>query len=185
MKRRQAIQALLGTPALAAVPLPEPQQRPPDDSPKLATQTADAASDPEHRFFSPTQYAALEKLADLIVPAGPNRPSARDAKAVEFLDFLIAQSPHSRQTLYSNGLDTLQMESGRRYNHRFEDLTPEQAAVFLTPLRDTRPAANAQFLRAVKEDLVAATFSSREYAEEQTAAGRRAGGMGTYWFPIE
>jgi len=179
---------LLGTPALAAVPpVPEPpqQQRPPEEFPKLTMQVCEAAAQPVHRFFSPTQYAALEKLADLIAPAGDNRPSAREARAVEFLDFLISQSPHARQTLYSNGLDTLQLEAGRRYNHRFEDLSAEQAAVFLAPLQDKRPAANAQFLRAVKEDLVIATFNSREFAEAQTSAGRRAGGMGTYWFPIE
>src|SRR6266700_5008240 len=111
MKRRQAIQALLGTPALAATPLrAEPQQRPEDDSAKIVGQSCESAADPVHKFFTPTQYAALEKLAELIVPAGPNRPSAVEAKAVEFLDFLVSQSPHARQTMYSNGLDLLQVE---------------------------------------------------------------------------
>ena len=43
----------------------------------------------------------------------------------------------------------------------------------------------AHFLRQAKEDLLTATFNSREFADAQTAAGRRGTGVGTYWYPIE
>ena len=42
-----------------------------------------------------------------------------------------------------------------------------------------------RFLRAAKEDLIAATLNSREFAEAQTARGGRASGMGTYWLPVD
>ena len=45
--------------------------------------------------------------------------------------------------------------------------------------------AFARFLREAKDDLILATFNSREQADAAVAAGRRAPGMGTYWLPIE
>jgi len=191
MKRRQAIQAILGTPILTALPAasaaPQQTPRPANDLPKLATTVADAAADAERQFFTPQQLAVLRRLGDLLVPADENRPGASDAHAAEFLDFLLAQSGHARQVLYSNGLDRLQLESGRRFNRRFEDLTAEQAGELLTRLQTplSYRAPLAEFLWAARGDLLAATFNSREYAAAQTAAGRRAGGLGTYWYPIE
>jgi hypothetical protein len=193
MKRRHVIQTLLGAPAIAAIPLPAqtPQtRRPSDESFKLTTATPDAVGDAAIRAFTAPQLAALRKLGDLIVPAGTGRPSARDAGAPEFLDFLISQSPAARQTLYRTGLDHLQSESRKRFNAAFESLDPQQADAILAPLHSpwtygapTDPFA--QFLRAAKDDLLAATFNSREYAEAQAAAGRRSSGMGTYWYPVE
>ena len=191
MKRRQAIQALLGTPVLTALPAASaaPQQTPPPAGgmPKLTTTVADAAADGERKFFTPQQLATLRRLGDLLAPAGQNRPGASEAKAAEFLDFLLAQSGHTRQVLYSNGLDRLELESGRRFNRRFEDLTAEQADAFMTPLQTplSYSGSLAEFLWAAREDLLAATVNSREYAAAQTAAGRRAGGVGTYWYAIE
>ena len=141
-------------------------------------------------FFSPDQIAALRKLGDLIVPAGEGRPAASDASVAEFLDFLIGRSPAPRQTLYVDGLNHLQSESQRRYRKAFDQLSAEQSSSILAPLSQpwtyAAPAdAFARFLREAKEDLIAATVNSREYAAAQQASGRRAGGMGTYWFRIE
>jgi hypothetical protein len=183
MKRRQAIQALLATPMLAT---PALAQRPAEETPKLAVTAAEATAEPVRHFFTREQFAAMHRLGDLLVPAGPGRPGASEANAAEFLDFLLSRSGHERQVLYSNGLDALQLESGKRYNRRFEDLTVEQAAVFLEPLKTpSNLRGSPRFLRAALDDLLMATFNSREYAEAQVAAGRRAPGMGTYWFPVD
>src|SRR5678815_3340385 len=118
MKRRQAIQALLGAPAIAAIPLPAQAQ----DMPKLATANAEAVGDAVARFFSAPQMAALRRLGDLVVPGTPGRPGASDAKAAEFLDFLLSQSPADRQALYRAGLDRLQTEARTRSGAAFEAL---------------------------------------------------------------
>ncbi|SRR5712692_7588842 len=193
MKRRLAIQALLGAPALTTLPLvaQTPQAaRPADEIPKLATATADAVGDGVPRYFSAPQLAALRKLGELMMPAGPGRASAGEAKAPEFLDFLISQSPADRQSLYRSGLDHLQSEARRRYSIAFEELSAPQADAVLAPLHEqwtyaAPPDLFARFLRAAKEDLMTATLNSREFADAQAAAGRRASGMGTYWYPIE
>ena len=180
MKRRQAIQALLGAPALAAIPLPAIAQ----EMPKLATSTADAVGEPSTHYFSNPQMTALRRLGDLVVPAGAGRPGAHDARAAEFLDFLISQSPADRQSLYRNGLDQLQSEARSRFNAAFESLTPQQADGVLGPLHTAWTYAApadpfARFLREAKEDLIAATMSSHEWSDAQAAAGRRGTGIGT------
>src|SRR6185295_19058025 len=134
MKRRLAIQALLGTPALTALPLAAqtPQTaRPADEIPKLATATADAVGDGVPRYFTAPQIAALRKLGELMIPAGPGRAGARGAKAAEFLDFLISQSPAERQSLYRSGLDRLQSEARRLHSTTFEELNAQQADAVL------------------------------------------------------
>jgi hypothetical protein len=171
---------------VAAIPLTATAQQ----MPKLATSTADAVGDPSTRYFSNPQMAALRRLGDLVVPAGAGRPGARDAKAAEFLDFLIGQSPADRQSLYRNGLDHVQNEARSRFSAAFESLTAQQADEVLAPLHAawtyTAPANPfARFLREAKEDLIAATMNSREYSDAQVAAGRRATGVGTYWYPVE
>ena len=186
MKRRQAIQALLGAPAIAAIPLPAQTQ----EIPKLATSNAEAVGDAVARYFSAPQMAALRRLGDLVVPAASNHPGAREAKAAEFLDFLLSQSPADRQSLYRAGLDRLQGESQRRFGAPFEKITAQQADTVLAPMHAAWTYAApadpfALFLREAKEDLLEATVNSREYAEAQAAAGRRGTGIGTYWYPVE
>src|SRR5206468_2836271 len=118
------------------------------------------------RFTAP-QLAALRKLGDLMIPAAPGRASAGEAKAAGFLDFLISQSPAERQALYLNGLDHLQSEAHRRYSTAFEELSTQQADAILAPLHAAwtyaaPPDSFARFLRDVKDDLMTATFNSRE-----------------------
>ena len=193
MKRRRAIQSILGLPALAALQgsapaSPLPQQA--DELPKLTTVAGDAVGDTAARYFSPPEMAALLRLGDLLVPATSARPGASQARAAEFLEFLISQSPGERQKLYKLGLDRLQSEAQRRYGKWFEALSAREAEPVLAPLKEpwsyAAPAEPfARFLRAAKEDLIAATVNSREFAEAQAARGGRAPGMGTYWLPVD
>jgi Gluconate 2-dehydrogenase subunit 3 len=181
MRRRRVLQSLIALPALRA------QQ---SETPKLATASADAVGESVRRYFSAPQYAALQKLGDLLVPAAAARPSASQAHDAEFLDFLLAQSPPDRQALYRDGLDRLQSDARARYRKPFEELSAEQADALLGPLHQpwtyAAPADSlARFLRAAKDDFIQATVNSREFAEAQTSAGRRAPGLGTYWYPVE
>lgn len=193
MRRRRAIQSILGLPALtafegAAPARPLPQQA--DEIPKLTTVAGDAVGDTTAKFFSPPEMAALLRLGDLLVPATGGRPGASQAKAGGFLDFLISQSPADRQKLYRQGLDKLQSEAQRRSGKWFEALSAHEAEPLLAPLKEpwtyAAPADPfARFLRAAKEDLIAATLNSREFSEAQAARGGRAPGMGTYWLPVD
>jgi hypothetical protein len=117
-------------------------------------------------------------------------PGALEAKAPEFLDFLLSQSAADRQQLYRNGLDGLNTQAKKRFNKLFADVDPGQADTLLAPLRDpwtydTPPDPVAAMLRAAKDDVRRATANSREWSLAAVAGRTRGGGGGLYWLPID
>jgi hypothetical protein len=198
MKRRRFIQTLAVTPAaalpltadaLAQQPAATPQARPADDT-KLEITALDAAAETVPRFFNAQQFAALRKLSDILAPPLNGLPGALDAGAPEFLDFYISKSSAERQQLYRGGLDTLNAQALRQFKKAFAELEVAQAEKLLAPLREAWtyvPPADpfARFLREAKQDVRNATLNSREYVTASSSGGRRGGGMGQYWYPID
>jgi hypothetical protein len=197
MKRRRFIQALAATPAAPALlaqspPAPSVAKTTPNSGNDAALLYAapDAAADPVLHFFTAQQIATLRKLSDLLMPAANGAPGALEAKAPEFLDFLLSQSPAERQQLYRNGLEGLNAQAKRRFSKPFADVDAGQAEMLLTPLRDPWtydvPADPvAAFLRGVKDDVRRATTNSREWNLAASAGRTRGGGAGLYWLPID
>ena len=193
MKRRSVLRSLLAVPSFAALPAEAVAQeaRPAaPETPKTATTEADAASDPLVRTFDKAQFSALRKLGEILMPASKDTPGALEARAAEFLDFLLGVSPADRRTLYKTGLDRLNSEARQRYHKPFSEITAAEAEPILAPLRVPwsyrGPAdAFARFLLEAKSDLMEATVNSREYVAVAAQRGRRGGGVGQYWYPIE
>ena len=183
MRRRRFFQtiAAAGTvPALVGQP-----QQPQTSLPKLETSTADTAAETLPHFFTAQQLAALRKLSDILQPAVQAAAGALEAKAPEFLDFLIGESPADRQALYRDGLDALNRAG-------FLEADSAKAAAILAPLRapwtyDLPSDPLARFLRAAKQDVHTATVNSREYNTAGAASGgsRRFGAQGLYWLPLD
>ncbi|HYP14470.1 MAG TPA: gluconate 2-dehydrogenase subunit 3 family protein [Bryobacteraceae bacterium] len=181
-----------GVPLNPAQPV-QPPPRPAGELPKIEITLPDAAADPAPRFFAAAQFAALQKLSGMLMPSGGSTPGALEAKAPEFLDFLIGRSPVERQQLYKAGLDALNAQANRRFKKAFPDLEPAQADEVLAPLRapwTPEPPTDplARFLQAAKRDVRTATVNSREYSTASVGgAGRRGGGGGTglYWYPLD
>lgn len=194
MKRRTIFKSLVGATALAPAALaqtPQGSNAPTaDDIFRLDLTPADAVADPRPRFFSAGQYATLGRLCDLLGPAYNGRPSARQAEAPQFLDFLLAQSPADRQLLYAQGLDQLDIEAQSKRGRGFADLNDSEADGLLAPLKAKwtwkAPADPlAKFLREAKTDVLRATMNSKVYADAAAAGSRRAAGVNTYWDVIE
>lgn len=163
------------TPTPTQTPTPvTPAPRPFSDLPKVAFDVPDLAAHATHRFFTQEQFAALQKLSDILVPTLPGNPGALEADAPEFLDFLIGASPADRQHIYRVGLDKLNKEAMKRFKKPFAGVDATQAGVLLAPLRQPwtfEPPADplARFLREAKQDVRRATLNSREWG---TAPGR-------------
>ncbi len=208
MKRRNVLKSLAGLPALAALPaaaqapaadasVHRTSARGPGETPKLDTTAADAVSTPAAQFFTPAQFATLRRLAVFIVPAANGKPGADEAAVPEFIDFLISRCDNERQTLYRNGLDALDARSRERLHKAFAELDATEATPLLAPLQDRtwafagpydrrRVALDdyGQFLFYVKDDLLRATYNSREWAAANRTR-RGAGGIGTYWYALK
>jgi hypothetical protein len=201
MKRRRFIQAMAAAPAIALpiVPATSAQQpappgsappRPADDAPKLEYNALDSAGEIQPHFFKAAQFAALQKLSNVLMPPMKDVPGALDAQVPQFLDFLISESPAERQQLYRAGLDSLNAQATKRFNKSFAELDAAQAGELLAPLRQPwtyEPPSDpfARFLRTAHQDIRTATMNSQEYNAANAAAGRRASGVGQYWYKIE
>jgi Gluconate 2-dehydrogenase subunit 3 len=195
LKRRQALQSLAGISVAGALPLralaqQQPAARTIAETPKFETAVPDAAAEGLHLFFSADQFAALERLAEVLMPAVGDSPGAQDTGVAEFLDFLISASPADRQGQYRDGLDKLNAVARSRYRKTFVQLAPAEIDTLLAPLREAWTFASpadslAQFLRAAKMDVMHATMNSRQWSEARARRSRRASGLGMYWYPIE
>ncbi len=156
----------------------------------------DLTSETDQKYFSKPQYAALEKLAEVMMPPMKGNPGAIDAQAPLFLDFLISVSPDERQKLYKTGLDHLNAQAKQKFSKSFAELDAAQAGAILKPLMVTRPWTvdwpadpMQNFIAEAHEDIRKATQNSREWAEAAAKSGRRfnRGGQttGFYWKPID
>src|SRR5437588_2469277 len=135
MKRRRFISAFAAAPVVPALLV---QEMPAQQSsagrggvaasvPRIAVIDADEAADTVARFFSPTQLAALKKLAGILVPPVKGNIGALECDSVEFVDFLISSSPADRQLLYKNGLDYLNASARKQFGKSFAELETAQA----------------------------------------------------------
>lgn len=191
MKRRNFVASAAALPALAQqVPPSQPTPQLPgrggalnQDLPKLDVMIADDVASMTPRFFSPAQFAALTKLSQILVPTPDGGVGAAEARAAEFLDFLIGQSPADRQQVYLKGLDLL-VKAG------FATMTDEQAIKTMAPLRtqwtyvpSTDPLTH--FLHTAKADVRMATQNSKEFSAKNASSARRFGGVGLYWYPLD
>lgn len=209
MKRRNFVQSLLVVPAASvaaeqAPPASAPAAAPPQAPPpavrpaqrvwKFTLTEPDSAAETVSGFFSPVQFAALHKLAGILVPAMKSNPGAVEAHAPEFLDFLISRSPTADQTLYRDGLDGLNEEATKRFHKTFAELEAKEADAIIRPLLVARPwerdvpgDAMQRFMAQVHDDLRTATVNSAEWAAAGAASGRGRfnGGRRFYWKPID
>ncbi len=209
MKRRNFVKALATLPAAQALiaqqqpagqPAPgvpanptqpvEPPPRAGDELPKFDIAVPDAAADMIPDFFTAQQFAALRKLCAILMPAVNKAPGAIEARAPEFLDFLIGHSPAERQQLYRAGLDALNTQARQQFQKPFDEVDDSQAATILKPLQtpwsyDPPTDPMTRFLRAAKVDVRTATVNSREYGAVAADTGRRSFAGGLYWYPID
>lgn len=84
------------------------------------------------QFFSPSEYAMIERLAEIIIPSDET-PGAKEAGVAEFIDFMIANDPE-QQYPFRTGLVWLNSHSERLHGKRFLELPPAQQLSVLEPL---------------------------------------------------
>jgi hypothetical protein len=195
MKRRKMLQSLTALPAVGllrgqqAVVPPKPTPAAVEEIPVIDSTVVEMAGVPVQRFFDEQQFAALRRLSDMIVPASDDMPGALAAGAPEFLDFLVGELPAPRQEQYRSGLAELNRRTEKTFHVEFAAATDAQADEILSPLRqEWTPSPSNEFtafLRTAKEDILRATFSSREWIRTASKHSRGASGIGTYWRPVE
>ncbi|MEO8568472.1 MAG: gluconate 2-dehydrogenase subunit 3 family protein [Ginsengibacter sp.] len=76
-------------------------------------------------FFTPGEMATITILADIIIPKDEVSGSASDAKVADFIEFIVKDQPNY-QTPVRGGLRWLEMQSLKRFNNSFADITDKQ-----------------------------------------------------------
>jgi len=191
MKRRDLFYSLLGVSCLPAfVQAQQPAGSRGDEIPNLALTAADAIASGVPHFYTPQEFASFRRLGDALMPASEGEPGATEARAPEFLDFFLSESPAEVQTLYRNGVRELDRKAMQSAKSPFSKLDASAIASVLAPLSDpwTHKGPSdpfAQFLQAAKMAFWQATVNSREWAQAKSGGRRGAAGLNTYWLPIE
>lgn len=151
----------------------------------------DAVAQTDVRFFNDQQTATLRRLSEILLPAYKGYPSATQAGAPEFLDFLIGVSPPDRQQMYQSGLDRLESEAKQHFHVSFAAVEPAQADELLRPwlktwMNDHPPTEPyAHFINVAHSDIRTATVNSQAWSNAAKAAGQRTPDVGLYWYPVD
>jgi gluconate 2-dehydrogenase gamma chain len=122
LDRREAVKVLAALPFAASWEITPPQLE------RALNHVLAARADDPPQFFSRTEWATVRMLADYIIPADERSGSATDARAPEYIDFLMADrdASESSRVAMRGGLAWLDSECERRFRTSFVHSTDEQ-----------------------------------------------------------
>jgi len=160
-------------------------------TPNIPVSQPDVVAVTEQRYFTAARWATLVRFSDLVMPAGDGYPSATQAGAPEFLDFLIGASPADRQQMYNTGLDRLEADCHKKSGVSFAKSSAQQADGAIRPylkgwINDHPPTEpHEHFIAMIHRDVRQATMNSPAWATAAEVAGERTPGVGLYVSPID
>src|SRR2546429_3082191 len=103
-----------------------------------AARAAEAAAGPSElapRFLPASEFALLDELTELIIPADDHSPGARAAGVAGYIDGRLAESLEPDwQTLWRSGLQAVEGLSRGLNGKAVLEATPGQRVAVLTPL---------------------------------------------------
>ncbi|MCG3163115.1 MAG: hypothetical protein JMDDDDMK_04493 [Acidobacteria bacterium] len=95
------------------------------------------------RFFTEEEFAMVDELGELIIPADEHSPGARAAKAAEYIDARLAESwEEETKREWREGLKLVDRISNEMNGRSFMQASPEQRVALLE--RIARSEANPQ-----------------------------------------
>jgi hypothetical protein len=124
-----------------------------------------AAAAPKPLFFTPNEFALVDELAEVIIPADGHSPGARAARAAWYIDARLAESfePAPRQ-LWREGLTLVEALSRELNGVGFMEATPQQRLAVVTRMsaHESDPKTpDERFFRELKERTVYAYYTSK------------------------
>jgi gluconate 2-dehydrogenase gamma chain len=127
------------------------------------------------QFFTPRQAAITNAIAARIIPGDPQSPGAREAGSVFYIDRALAGYYAHLQTLYREGLNSVDRLSTELFGRGFLDLSEAQQDEALRIAQDLQhPKGSpslAQFFAVVWEHTIQGTFGDPIYGGNHNAVG--------------
>ena len=142
-----------------------------EDAAQAAQSAQDAAAQARETgsyvpvFFTPTEYATIVALSDLIIPGDAKSPGALLGGAPSFIDYIVSQQPE-RQTAMRGGLVWLDTECRRRFDKDFRGCADKERGAVLDDIAwpaKARPefSHGVRFFTTMRDLVATGFFSSR------------------------
>jgi len=116
-------------------------------------------------FFSQAEYALVDELSELIIPADAQSPGARAAQVAAYIDSRLAESLEpERQASWHTGLQAVDALAKELHGKTFMEGTPEQRVAVLTRMAagEADPKTPAErFFGEVKGSTIHAYYTSK------------------------
>jgi hypothetical protein len=120
------------------------------------------------QFFDPGEFATVDLLAEMIIPAD-DQPGAHEAHVADYIDFIVfsaAEFAPSLQREWNDGLAILERFSQRKFQKPFRQASSEERLKLLTEMSAPEHDAKLQhegyvFYRLVKDMTVEGFYTSK------------------------
>lgn len=95
------------------------------------------------KFFTDSEYAAVDALTAILLPSEPSSPGAREAQVPAFLDYVLRESEPARQQAFRRGLTAVDAQAQSRFGKLFASCMAEQQDAIVAELaaRESAPAS--------------------------------------------
>ncbi|MCI0523767.1 MAG: gluconate 2-dehydrogenase subunit 3 family protein [Acidobacteria bacterium] len=117
------------------------------------------------RFFTQAELAMVDELSELIIPADDHSPGARAAKAAEYIDQRLAESPEEEpKREWREGLKLIDQISNEMSGRSFMQASPEQRVALLVRIaqNETNPQKpEEKFFVELKSRVAHAYYTSK------------------------
>ena len=97
-------------------------------------QTARSGAAPRLKVLTAAEYAAVDALAETIIPADAHSPGAHAARVADYVDLLLSESPAATVAAWREGVAALGALAQRQHRVPFRRATAAQRAAILTPI---------------------------------------------------
>jgi hypothetical protein len=129
------------------------------------TAAAAVAGAPAPKFFSKEEFAMVDELSELIIPADDHSPGARAALVASYIDGRLAESvedgPKQRWRAGLSGVNAL---SRKMHGKSFIESSPDQRLALLTRIaknEEEPKTAEEHFFRELKSRTARAYYTSK------------------------
>jgi len=123
------------------------------------------AQDKAPLFFTKEEFALVDELTELIIPADDHSPGARAAQVAGYIDFRLSESfEEQSKIIWRDGLKLIEQISQDMHGKRFLESSPEQRIALLTRIsqNEMKPIKPEEiFFKELKSRTARAYYSSK------------------------
>ena len=129
-------------------------------------------------FFNHADAATIAAFTERLMPSAPDKPGARDADVLNYIDLALAGAYSELQDFYRRGLVSLDAYCRRTHKESFAHLTPERQDEVIAALEEgkaavfTWPSAK-EFFSILRTHTMEGMFADPLYGGNKDFAGWR------------